>query len=381
MRTCLAILLCASVAGALAQVEVEPSRVPEGVTVRHVHATLGADGIARIDGASSAAMQQVPLLPVYENITNFSNSYHVNDQEFCDIIPVPAPAYIDEHVFAYFDGTGAAGDTCDVDFSFYNNLNNDSEIYEEGCSGAGMGLLFFAYTAVSIPVQSGIIWILTVSGLNFVTPGGFYIGSRYYNQTYPARADTGPMLMEGNNVGTPLGYYSNFPYSSYPFYSSPGDSQNCICRTSDGSSVWFGGYPMANYAYEFRGRYSYVGFLTGDYGVLGGHILPPMPTIWIRIFDHASARPIYVMTVLYDMLPSSGGAFFHLPFATAGPFDITFEKQHGYLSYTDLGATPDPWGFTTVGAYPLVAGDVNYDNTVDILDLGAVLVNFGKSGS
>ena len=62
-----------------------------------------------------------------------------------------------------------------------------------------------------------------------------------------------------------------------------------------------------------------------------------------------------------------------------GTFDVTV-KQPGYLTHTVKNVTPNG-SDVDLGVITLVAGDVNGDNMINIMDMGAFRANFGKVGA
>jgi hypothetical protein len=383
VKTCLALLLCAPFFGAFAQTVETATGIPDGVTVRHVHATLGIDGIARIDAGSDVKAQADPAsLPVYDACREEADTgaYFGRNTEYQDCIPIPGPAFINEHTFWYWDSVGGPTDVGDVDFIFYGNLNQNSELYEEGCFYWDRDVAFYAYTAVDIPLDKAYSYIMTVTGLAIDTqsinpsPDGFYIGHLFYNQTHGVDTATGMVLVDRNVNGVPLGAFTEFPYSSYPFNSSTGTSGNCFIKAATDDNVWFGGYPPANCAYTFRGRYAWVGELTGDYGSVGGAVSGSGARIKIRL---TISEGVYT-SILVPVYSVDDKCYIQLPFYDTGPHEIAIDPFNGYLRKT-LSVTPD-YAFLTIDTIPLISGDANFDNVVDLSDLTTVLFRFGEAG-
>jgi hypothetical protein len=124
--------------------------------------------------------------------------------------------------------------------------------------------------------------------------------------------------------------------------------------------------------------------LSGDYGINGPTYDPPRDHVWLSITDGATTD-INVMNVYTDptSLETWGGVGFGG--ANAGPFDIAFMKQDGYLTETAVGQLPNltiAMDCTPVTyVYNLRGGDANGDDAVNLVDLGVVLTNFNQVGN
>jgi hypothetical protein len=366
-------------------------RIPEGVQPRVVYAEVGADGIGRVVSAPGVNMQAAPQLPLY-SVMKSSGYFSTAGPSRQDGIGFPAPAYVTEMAIWYFDNSGAGpSDTVDVDFTFFDGTapggigsNDDrAEIIEGGCRGVA-GLAIGFVTVTGLPQDSTYSWIvqITLGASSFIAPGHVWVEHRYYNQTFGAGGTTGPILAAGDVVGVPLGVHSVFQFSNYPYQSSGSDSQNRWYNPGTGGCAWFNPYPLANVAYEFRGRYALVCELGGEYGSIGPVLTGAMNKLWVAVADpNDPNKPIYydVVTVYGEDGTGQVNRWFMLPFMSSGPYEVTVMPFNGFLG-KKLTVTPDPVSFSAAVTFPLVRGDANGDNAVNISDLNSILINFGKTG-
>jgi len=371
------------VTAAFADGVINATKMPENIPTKHVHVTVGPDGIGRVDSGVGvqASSTNLPLYSVINAGPEGDSGYYfpaAAADGWTESIGIPAPAQINEIVVWYYDGSGAGPtDTVDLDLLIYDaTADDDSDIFDQGCSAIG-GLALAAYTIPGLPQDSGFSWIVTidVSAAPTIVAGRIWVQHGYYNHTFGAGNTTGPILMNGGD-GVPLGRYVQYTRGNYAYQNGPSVSDNVMYSFGLAGCYWFGGNPRANFSYAFNGQYAFRGELAGDFGLLGGVPAFPQNTCYVTVTDSSG----FAETNLVYLYGPNGNEF-SLPFNSTGPFDIRVEAFNGYLSRSLFGVTPDPVGFTTTGVFNLRAGDANYDNTVNIADLNTVLINFGQSGN
>ena len=368
------------VTAAFANGVVNPTKMPN-VPTKHVHVTVGPDGIGRVDGGVGVQASSTKL-PLYSNINagpeGDSGFFFPNAESWADGIPILAPAKINEIVVWYYDNNGGPTSTVDLDLTIWDaSADQAGDIYSKGCTAWG-GLALGAYTVQGLPRDNAFSWIVTVdvSALPTVVSGRVWVQHRYYNHQGPGAGNTGPILMNGGD-GAPLGRYVQWTgKTSFDVQGSPTNSDNVMIRLSDNRCYWFGGVPRANFAYSFNGQYAFRGELAGDFGLLGSVPQFPQNTCYVTVTDSSG----FAETNLVYLYGPNGNEF-SLPFDNTGPYDIRVEAFNGYLSRSLFGVAPDPVGFTATGVFNLRSGDANGDNTVNIADLNTVLINFGQSGN
>jgi len=366
-----------------------PIKVPDGVTVRECWVRIGADGVGRAsltppDRGVRGQDADAPDLPVYEAIDTTQASGSFTTAVRRDGIPFAGICQVNSMDFWYYDNTGTAADTCKVDITFYDGTVTSgvgsavdaAESRNGSCTDAATSPVSLAFTVTGLPRDAAFSWIVHVdlTGLGgLLAQGRTWIGYVYYYEpSGAASTSTGPILMNYDTQGVPLGAPVTNMGGNYIYRHSPGASNNTHFNPAGAGTcnLFANGTPAATHGLAFYGRYATAGQLRGNYGTLG----PLQQFGWFEVTDGTNTSLFEVK--LFNDADTGENGFFTIPLNIAGIFDVRFVPQNGYLG-RKVSVSND---LATTDGFDLVAGDVTGDNLIDVFDLNGVLINFSKIG-
>jgi hypothetical protein len=380
-------------ASAVAQKTATPVPIPPGTPIGHLYAIVGSDGIAHlVSKAEFDAHKGVsgqggcPAVPIFDALLD--NGFYrpplgAVGGEQMDSLPVAGSSTFDEHTWTYFMPV-VNGRTADANVNIYDMTVATAfaqwDQYELACTAAGALLL--SYSITGLPEGAFYVTVTGLGPLNAV--GDLQVGVGI--TPTDLAADTGLIHASGNNNGMALGRPSGspdlYPGSTGGHQSSANDSANYWM--DDAGCWWYAQGLQANFAHQVVGNHGVTVSLGGDYGTLGGTWDAPDNYVTVRVFDGVAAYDtVCRMTSVAD---AAGSGHFSIPFDFSAEGSMRDIYVRGFGSMMNAGATgvvigAASAGSTTCVSLAMTAGDVDHNNTIDVFDLNAVLVNFGKSGA
>jgi hypothetical protein len=388
MKTLSILFAAAFAASALASQVATPTRLPAGMTLKHIYATIGANGVGHLtDGPTAQAA--TPRALIY-GAWGWSGWYYNLGLgvEVTDLVPLPSQSCIDMMQVVYICG-GDAGSkgTLNLNFYDYSDITVYAPVQFEGCQT--IGTLANGWTVANVPTDGAyIITINFAAGLETLLGHSHFGWSiTNYNGTVNLAPGTGPIIItNGDADAAGLGKAMKFDFSNVPggWSFTPGLSADD--EWWSGGCYWNGDGDQNNTSQyvSFYGKLPWMYQLSGDYGINGPTYDGERNKVWLSV-SNGTTTDLNLMTVYTN--PTTLETWGGVPFggANSGPFDIKFMKQDGYLSETAVAQTPNlalAMDCTPVTyVFNLRGGDANGDNAVNLVDLGVVLTNFNQVGN